>query len=61
MFQVTTLLPSDASKAVPRTPAGLIDYGKDFFGKPTMLTVSGQLQVISPVTISNTTCCSTAR
>ncbi|MDA1094367.1 MAG: asparagine--tRNA ligase [Acidobacteria bacterium] len=40
MFQVTTL-PLDR---LPRTPDGLIDYGEDFFGKKTSLTVSGQLE-----------------
>jgi len=39
MFQVTTL---DILKA-PKTPKGEIDYSQDFFGKPTYLTVSGQL------------------
>ncbi|MDE6463746.1 MAG: asparagine--tRNA ligase, partial [Muribaculaceae bacterium] len=40
MFQVTTL-PMDK---LPRTEEGAIDYSKDFFGKPTALTVSGQLE-----------------
>ncbi len=39
MFQVTTL---DLENP-PRTEDGRIDYTKDFFGKPTNLTVSGQL------------------
>jgi len=39
MFQVTTL---DMDNP-PRTPDGKIDYTKDFFGKRTSLTVSGQL------------------
>ena len=39
MFQVTTL---DLNNP-PRTEDGKIDYSKDFFGKPTNLTVSGQL------------------
>ncbi len=39
MFQVTTLDLNDP----PRTPGGEIDYAKDFFGKKTSLTVSGQL------------------
>ena len=39
MFQVTTL---DLMN-VPRTPQDKIDYSKDFFSKPTYLTVSGQL------------------
>lgn len=42
--QVTTLVPSDPKKDLPRTPDGAIDYKRDFFGRPTMLTVSGQLQ-----------------
>ena len=41
MFQVTTL---DLAN-VPKTPDGKVDYSKDFFGKPTNLTVSGQLDV----------------
>ncbi|HQO10446.1 MAG TPA: asparagine--tRNA ligase [Clostridiales bacterium] len=41
MFQVTTL---DLDK-LPRTEDGKIDYSKDFFGKQTNLTVSGQLAV----------------
>ncbi|WP_010662090.1 asparagine--tRNA ligase [Marinilabilia salmonicolor] len=40
MFQVTTL---DVDN-LPRTEEGEIDYSKDFFGKPTNLTVSGQLE-----------------
>jgi asparaginyl-tRNA synthetase len=40
MFQVTTF---DLDK-LPRTPEGKIDYEKDFFGKRTALTVSGQLE-----------------
>ncbi len=39
MFQVTTLDMND----VPKTADGSVDYTKDFFGKPTNLTVSGQL------------------
>ncbi len=39
MFQVTTL---DQNK-LPFTPQGQVDYSKDFFGKETYLTVSGQL------------------
>ncbi|MDO4573862.1 MAG: asparagine--tRNA ligase [Planctomycetia bacterium] len=41
MFQVTTLNLND----VPKTKEGKIDYTKDFFGKPSYLTVSGQLAV----------------
>ena len=40
MFQVTTL---DLDN-LPRTEEGKIDYTKDFFGRPTNLTVSGQLE-----------------
>ena len=40
MFQVTTL---DLDN-LPRTETGEIDYSKDFFGKKTSLTVSGQLE-----------------
>ena len=40
MFQVTTLDVND----MPRTEEGKIDYSKDFFGKMTSLTVSGQLE-----------------
>ena len=39
MFQVTTM---DLNR-VPCTPDNEVDYRKDFFGKPTNLTVSGQL------------------
>ena len=41
MFQVTTL---DLNN-VPKTEDGKVDYTQDFFGKPTNLTVSGQLNV----------------
>jgi len=41
MFRVTTL-PLDGS--APRTESGEIDYKKDFFGRSTNLTVSGQLE-----------------
>ena len=40
MFRVTTL----DLENVPKTPDGRVDYSDDFFGKPTSLTVSGQLQ-----------------
>lgn len=40
MFQVTTL---DIDNP-PRTEEGEVDYSKDFFDKPTHLTVSGQLE-----------------
>jgi len=39
MFQVTTL----DLKNIPLTEDGKVDFSKDFFGKPTNLTVSGQL------------------
>lgn len=41
MFQVTTL---DLNN-VPKNDDGTVDYKQDFFGKPTNLTVSGQLNV----------------
>lgn len=40
MFSVTTL----DLKQIPKTPEGEVDYSQDFFGKPTALTVSGQLE-----------------
>jgi len=40
LFAVTTL----DLKKVPQTGTQEIDYGKDFFGKPAYLTVSGQLE-----------------
>jgi asparaginyl-tRNA synthetase len=40
MFRVTTL---DLDK-LPRTESGDIDFSKDFFGRSTNLTVSGQLE-----------------
>ena len=39
MFRVTTLDLDNLPKA-----GGAVDYGEDFFGKPTFLTVSGQLE-----------------
>ena len=39
MFQVTTL----DLKDIPKNLDGTVDYTKDFFNKPTNLTVSGQL------------------
>ena len=41
MFQVTTLDLND----IPKTAEGKVDFAQDFFGKPTNLTVSGQLNV----------------
>lgn len=40
MFRVTTL---DIGN-LPRLPNGAVDWSQDFFGKPTFLTVSGQLE-----------------
>ena len=40
MFQVTTLNLND----LPKAEDGTVDYSCDFFGKPTALTVSGQLE-----------------
>ena len=40
MFRVTVLDPADA----PRDGAGAVDYSKDFFGRETGLTVTGQLE-----------------
>ncbi|MBQ1170245.1 MAG: hypothetical protein IIX49_05380, partial [Oscillospiraceae bacterium] len=39
MFQVTTL---DLNN-IPKTEDGKVDFSQDFYGKPTNLTVSGQL------------------
>jgi asparaginyl-tRNA synthetase len=40
MFKVTAFDPGDP----PRTENGTVDYSKDFFERPTYLTVSGQLE-----------------
>ena len=40
MFRVTTLDPENP----PRTAEGRVDYSRDFFGRATNLTVSGQLE-----------------
>jgi asparaginyl-tRNA synthetase len=53
MFSVTSLLSKAEEVAkekgtpvkVPTTASGKIDYSQDFFGKPSFLTVSGQLNV----------------
>lgn len=42
MFRVTTLPLENVSK-IPKLPDGSADFSQDFFGKPTYLTVSGQL------------------
>src|SRR6187549_1402752 len=41
LFRVSTL---DLAN-LPRTPEGRVDFAKDFFGRETFLTVSGQLNV----------------
>ncbi|MDR2441687.1 MAG: asparagine--tRNA ligase [Planctomycetaceae bacterium] len=41
MFHVSSLNPDD----LPKDDAGKVDFSKDFFGKPSYLTVSGQLNV----------------
>jgi asparaginyl-tRNA synthetase len=41
LFRVSTL---DLAN-LPRTPEGKVDFAKDFFGRETFLTVSGQLNV----------------
>ncbi|MDQ2696804.1 MAG: asparagine--tRNA ligase, partial [Pseudomonadota bacterium] len=41
LFRVSTL---DLAN-LPRTPEGAVDFGTDFFGRETFLTVSGQLNV----------------
>jgi asparaginyl-tRNA synthetase len=41
LFRVSTL---DLAN-LPRTPQGRVDFGQDFFGRETFLTVSGQLNV----------------
>ena len=40
MFNITTINPNE----VPLKEDGNVDYGKDFFGKKSYLTVSGQLE-----------------
>src|SRR5687768_14058810 len=40
MFKVTTL----SLEHIRKTPDGAVDFKEDFFGKPTNLTVSGQLE-----------------
>lgn len=41
LFRVTSLNHDD----LPKDENGQVDYSQDFFGKPTFLTVSGQLEV----------------
>jgi len=40
LFRVSTLDPRDP----PKEPDGTVDFRRDFFGRPTYLTVSGQLE-----------------
>jgi asparaginyl-tRNA synthetase len=40
LFRVSTIDPARP----PKTPDGAVDYSRDFFAKPTFLTVSGQLE-----------------
>lgn len=47
MFRVTTLMPEDGSVAKLPVKEGKVDYSRDFFGRASSLTVSGQLQVES--------------
>jgi len=48
MFQVTTVLPEpkESIKSIPLVDKkDIIDYNKDFFKRPSYLTVSGQLSI----------------
>ena len=47
MFNITTF---DLEKPIPKNDKGEIDYTKDFFGKKTGLTVSGQLEAETLIT-----------
>ncbi len=50
MFRVTTLAPVDP----PRTAGGQTDFARDFFGRETSLTVSGQLEAeLGALALSN--------
>jgi len=50
MFRVSTLNAADP----PRDEAGSVDFGQDFFGRETFLTVSGQLEAeIAALALSN--------
>jgi asparaginyl-tRNA synthetase len=44
LFAVTTLDLQKVPQTLSQSGQGAIDYGKDFFGKPAYLTVSGQLE-----------------
>ncbi len=44
MFKVSTLDLANP-RNIPLTPEGKVDFSQDFFGKPSHLTVSGQLNV----------------
>jgi asparaginyl-tRNA synthetase len=50
LFRVTTLDPARP----PRDASGAVDFGRDFFGRETFLTVSGQLEAeIGALALSN--------
>jgi len=50
MFRVSTLDAGDP----PRNDTGAVDFGRDFFGRETFLTVSGQLEAeIAALALSN--------
>ncbi len=44
MFRVTTLPFDEGKQKTPRNEDGSINFKEDFFGRPTNLTVSGQLE-----------------
>src|SRR6185436_6879731 len=44
LFRVTTLPFDEGEKKTPRNEDGTINFSEDFFGRPTNLTVSGQLE-----------------
>jgi len=41
LFRVTTF---DPAHPISKLPSGMVDYSKDYFGTPTFLAVSGQLE-----------------
>jgi len=50
LFRVTTIDPGSP----PRDPGGRVDWGADFFGRETFLTVSGQLEAeIGALAVTN--------
>ena len=44
LFRVTTLPFDEGEKKTPRNEDGTVNFKEDFFGRPTNLTVSGQLE-----------------